>query len=190
MQKVIGRNGPLSRLVMHNPMQAELESPRGAEFSEAVGPEAKTLMTATPSLGRNLVDNGGHNGVEDYSMAGDYYLSISLMRQDYTIEFPFTISVEIVGEPAQGPTYADGATWSVTDGASGGEAASPTPAPQKSGGPSDSADPQESAAPDAEDEDGPLGTGVVVGIGAVVVAAIAAGLALLWRRRKGTSSSR
>ena len=50
-------------------------------------------------------------------MTGDYYLGVSLMREDYSIEFPFTIEVEIVGEPAEGPTYADDATWTVADGA-------------------------------------------------------------------------
>ena len=50
-------------------------------------------------------------------MAGDYYLAVSMGREDYTPEVPFTIELEVVGTPQPGPTYADGATWTVADGA-------------------------------------------------------------------------
>lgn len=168
MREVIGMFAPLSQITLYNPMQAVLERVRGGEYSGAAGDEELALMTATPSVSRELMDLNGFNGVADYSTAGDYYLAVSLMRQDYTIEFPVRIGLEIIGEPSQGPTYADGVTWSVADGASeptGGEEPDPTPGTEE-----------------REEGDDPGVSIAVLVAGLFGVAALAAGL-VLWRRR-------
>jgi len=103
---------------------------------------------------------------------------VSLAGRDFTAEFPFTIDVEVVGEPQAGPAYADGVTWSVAEGTVGGPTAEESPTPEAEGdepGPTTEAPREESATLRT------LGgaAGGIAGL-AVLVAAF-----LLWRRRAG-----
>ncbi len=163
----------LAQIVLYNPMQGQLSAPPGAVFSAPVGVEPQTLVTGTPAVSRSLVDGGGINGVEDYSTAGDYYLGVSLMRADHSVELPFTLDLEILGDPAPGPQYADGATWSVADG---------TVLPDDSA----DADPTADAADDTTTEGtdaGSLPAGLTIGVALIALGAVAAGV-LLWRRSR------
>lgn len=175
-QQAIDGEYTLGQIVLYNPMQGQLAHPDDATFSGRVGTEAMTFVTATPAISRDLVDSGGVNGVEDYSTAGDYYLAVSAMRADHSVEMPFTVDVEVVGEPAEGPTYADGASWTVAGGTVTAEDPTPSPEPDSTGTPG------VEATPEGEDADGLLPTGAAVGVGLVGLAAVL-GAVVLWRRR-------
>lgn len=173
-----GRFPPLAQLMVYSPMRAQLGFPTGAEFSAT--PAGSTMLTATPAVSRVPFAGtlGKFDGGADFTASGDYYLGVSVQRQDYTVELPFTITVEITGEAGSGPTYADGATWTVADGASGGsgEAGSPSADPTDQ--------PAEEPAAEEDSDDGSSTTAVTAGVvGVAGVAALAAAL-LLWRRRQ------
>ena len=178
LAEVTGRFPPFTQITAYNPMRALLEYPRGSDFSgSAGGDEERALTTATGQVSRDAVDVGGFNSVADYSMSGDYYVAISMGREDYTAEVPFVIELEIVGEPQDGPTYAGGATWTVADGAEGVVEPSDEPSTTDPS-PSDAPDDQ----PDASDsDDGGAPVAAIVGVLAGVL--ILAGGFALWRRR-------
>jgi Ca-activated chloride channel family protein len=179
LQDVVGRFPPFTQITAYNPMQALLEYPRGAEFSgSAGGDEERVLTTATGEVSRDSIDAGGFNGVADYSMAGAYYLAISMGREDYTAEVPFTIELEVVGTPQPGPTYADGATWTVADGATVPEE-SEDPSPTTSESPAEEPD-DEPAASRSDDDSGAPVAGVLAGVAGVLALV---GAFVLWRRR-------
>ena len=152
MRDVIGSEQLTSELHVLNPMQAQLPSPdTGFRLSGQVG---------------------SVNGIEDYSMAGDYYLAVSLEREEYTLEFPITIDLEIVGEPADGPTYAEGVTWSVADGAT----AEPTE--------SDTSDEDSPAARDGGSDGQSARWTTAAAVAGLLVIGAGVGALLLWRRRR------
>jgi Ca-activated chloride channel family protein len=180
LQEVVGRFPPFTQITAYNPMRALLEYPRGADFSgSAGGDEERVLTTATAEVSREAIDVGGFNEIADYSMTGDYYLAVSMGREDYTAEVPFVVELEIVGEPQPGPTYVDGATWTVADGAVVPEpSGDPSTAPPSPG--DEPADEPDASGPDDED-DGGAPVGAIIGVLAAVLV-VAAGV-LLWRRR-------
>lgn len=168
------------QVVLYNPMQASLDHPQDAEWSSRIGfDEPTTFLTATPPVSREHDDSDA-----DHSLAGTYYLAVSASETDHTVELPYTIDVEVVGEPAEGPTYADGATWSVADGAAavGDEVTDGTPDPTASESPTDEAE-ADTAAGAEEDSGSLLPTWLAVLVGLVGLAAVA-GAALLWRRSR------
>lgn len=166
---------PNARLVLFNPLGAQLGYVEGSEWLDFA--DGSTLQAAIPAVSRgpSEIRSAEFNGGADVTAAGDYYVSVSVQKQDHTLEIPFTLNVEVLGEPAEGPTYAGGATWSVVDGASDA-AVDPSP----SAGESAEGDDDGGAA--ASSEDG--GPGAVIGVGAGVLglAALVAAL-VLWRRR-------
>lgn len=187
MKDVVGTSPPDARLGLFNPMQAAVAYPKlGQVPIGSVVTQQRTLLTGTSTVSRGALDVspyvGSVNGVEDTSMAGEYYLGVSMQAADYDLEVPFTISVEIVGEPVAGPTYADGATWSVEDGVAGGDATDETDDPSASASPDDG-----SGGPSgSDDSDDSGGSGTTVAVAAVAgVGGIAALVAafVLWRRR-------
>ncbi len=179
---------PLANMRLFNPMQAQLSNPPGAELSGSVGDDQdQVFRTATPAVSRELVDaQGAFNGTSDYSTAGDYYLSMSLDKADYSLEFPFTIDVEVIGEAQDGPTYADDVSWSVAGGLDGelsnaaatNEPESGTPQPEESEAPPAAGD--ENASSDTSSSAVRI---VGVGIGLVGLLAVATAL-VLWRRMR------
>ena len=175
-----GRFPPVAHLAVYNPLGAQVGYPPGAAFLEP--PDGSRLLTATPAVSREPSDVRSHrfNGGGDFSAAGDYYVGVSVQQEDYTVELPFTIRVEVVGEPAQGPTYAGGATWTVADGTTEGEATE-TPDPSDSETPDDG-DAAPAAASADDDSDGSA-TMLGVGAGVLGVAALVAAL-VVWRRRQ------
>lgn len=174
-----GRFPPLAQMMVYSPMRAQLGFPTGATFSDT--PSGSTMLTATPVVSRVPFAGtlGKFDGGADFSTSGDYYLGVSVQREDYTLELPFTITVEVVGEPQPGPTYADGASWTVADGASGGSGETESPATDPTAEPGE----EPSSASSDEDSSGTALTAGVVGV--VGVAALAAAL-LLWRRRQAS----
>lgn len=184
----IGLFAPLSEIALYNPMQAGLTQPSDADFSGSAGREDLTLLTAVPQVSRDLSDLGGFNGIEDYSMAGDYYLGISLMRQDYSVEFPVVIDVEVVGDPAAGPTYADDATWTVADGAVYPDV-EPTTDPTSEPADEQTSEPTDEGADGGDEtsasssDDGGASTPIAAVAGALGVLAVIGAL-VLWRRTR------
>lgn len=180
MQEEAGRHGTLSHMVVYNPMQGQLSKPRDAELSgTAGGDEALNLLTAIPAVSPDLVEADGFNGVEDYSMAGDYYLAVSMRQDDHSVEIPFTIEVEVVGDPGQGPTYADGATWSVAEVVGANDQAG-------NGGDESTASGGDGTAA-KETDDGPFAEKLAVGvIGGLLAIAVVVGALLVWRRRRAS----
>lgn len=178
LREVVGLFPPLANVTMYTPMQGLLANPSGSTFSESVGDDERhDLLTATAEVSRALVDGGGSSGVADYSIAGDYYVGVSLARKDYTAEFPFTIDVEVVGDPQPGPTYDGGVSWSVAEGTTGGESAAPSPTASEEPAPA-----EEDGSAAAEEDGGGLRTVGGVVAAALGLAVLAAAL-LLWRRR-------
>ncbi|WP_435743789.1 vWA domain-containing protein [Nocardioides sp. SYSU DS0663] len=179
-----GRFPPRAHLGLFNPLGAQLGYVDGSTWLDS--PDDATLQTALPAVSRapSEVRDSQFNGGADVTAAGDYYVSVSANRQDYTVEIPFTLNVEVVGEPAEGPTYADGVAWSVADGVTGGTVASPDPtaAPSESGS-TDGGDAD--AAPAAGQADS--GTGDMIGVlaGVLGLGALLTAL-LMWRRRSAT----
>jgi Ca-activated chloride channel homolog len=183
MKEIVGSSPPDARLALFNPMQAALSYPNVGQVP--IGPvvnEQRTLLTATSTVSRSALDVspfvGNVNGIDDTSMAGDYYLGVSMEGADYNVEVPFTISIEIVGDPAEGPTYADGASWSVADGTTDDGAGDATD------GATATAEPDDTTGTDAAGDSDDSGSGttlaLVAGVGGV--GALLAAL-FLWRRR-------
>ncbi|MEO9321861.1 VWA domain-containing protein [Nocardioides sp. C4-1] len=177
----LGPRLPNAHLAVYDPMGAQLGYPRGATFLDYPGDA--TLGTATPpvSLTSTGVRSDQFNGGADLTMAGSYYVGVSMQRADATVVVPFTLTVEVVGEPADPPVYADGATWTVEGGLVAAE-----PADEPSVAPSD----ENSSAPDAArepaaDDDGGSGLAVGLGVGVLVLLAVGAGVVLLRRRSAG-----
>lgn len=179
LQDIVGRFPPFTQVTAYNPMQALLEYPPGAEFSGSAGGDERTVLTtATGEVSRESITVGGFNGVADYSMAGAYYVAISMGLEDYTAEVPFTIELEVVGTPQAGPTYTDGATWTVADGATVPDATE-DPSSTNSGSPTDQPDAEPDAGASADEGGAPV-PGILVGV-AAALALVAA--FVLWRRR-------
>lgn len=176
-----GRFPPLAGIRLFDPMQGGLSYPDDATFSETA--DGATLTTATAPVSRvptelpTKFDGGG-----DYTTAGDYYLMVVVEPEDYTIELPITIDVEVVGDAAAGPTYAGGATWSVATGASGGDGSTESPSGETSPTSEPTEDPSASGA-GSSDDDSSATTLVAAGLGAAGLAAVVVAL-LLWRRRQ------
>ena len=120
-------------------------------------------------MSRAATDTNASHGVADYSMAGDYYLAVSMGREDVSVEFPLTIELEVVGARQPGPTYADDASWTVADGATVPEATG-DPSPLSGSSPDDESAEQ----PDASDRD----DGSTVPVAGIIVGTAGA-LALL-----------
>ncbi|QCX26155.1 vWA domain-containing protein [Nocardioides jishulii] len=123
-REAFGLAPPMAQMSLHSPLGANVDFPKGAEFLGYVGTRAPVeFRTATPQVSRTgAFDGGGFGGGGDFTVAGDYYLMVAVGRND-TLELPFEIDLQIDGEPADGPTYVDGASWTITDGLDMGEAA-------------------------------------------------------------------
>lgn len=105
-----------------DPMLGRLPVPEGAEDSDSSG--TTTLFTGTGTVNRGIESDitGGST-----QLAGDYYLAVTVPNESgASVVLPFTIDLAILGEPDDGPTWADGADWSLAGQVtpvSGGEAA-------------------------------------------------------------------
>lgn len=185
MLDVIDGSPTTARIALYDPMAREIGTPKGAETSGyasadwgAGGPITTSLFTVTSpvSLSANpaftLTDNSGG----DFHMAGDYFLGISLDAKKYTIEFPFTIDVEILGEPQPGPAYIDGAAWTVSDDIGAGE--QPGGGSQGGGG---------STVGSGSGSTSGSASRIVLGVGAGAIGiGLIAGAAIWWRRTRTT----
>lgn len=110
----------LVQLTLLNPMRAALEP---ADRTETSGrPDGLTLVDATAILERGALRASGAvgtaGGSRDLSMAGDYYVMVSMMDREETVELPFTLDLDVTGTPEPAPPYDGGLTWSVADGTS------------------------------------------------------------------------
>ncbi len=162
---------PLARLTLYSPMLAQVPLMPGSDYSANAAGE--TMLTATGTVSAaDTEPPGDFDGGGDYTTAGHYYVGVAVEREDYAVEFPFRLTVEVVGEPAEGPSYVDGVSWSVED-----DLAAAGRRPHR--GPSE---------PDwgPDDDEPSISVGVVRVVGAL---ALAVGLALHvgWRRRVARS---
>lgn len=191
VRSAVAAHGLLADLTLYDPMQATTALPDGSAYSRPVGgSEATTLATGTPPVSRTLIGTRGYNGVDDHSTAGTHYVGVSLMRAPPgvpSVEVPFTVTIEVTGQPQSGPVYADGATWTVADQLAG----TATPLSSASpGSPSSTATPSGPAAPGdgtsaaAADEGSSIGTIGLVGLVAVL---LLGGAAVALRLRRGAS---
>lgn len=176
----LGTPLPNAHLAVYDPMGAQLGYPNGATFLDYPGDS--TLVTATPPVSLTSTGTRGDqfNGGADLTMAGSYYVGVSMQRADATVVVPFTLTVEVVGDPVDPPVYADDATWTVEGGlVEGGPSDEPsvTPSDESAG------EAEESAA--APDDDGGSGLAIGLGVGAVVLLVLVAGGAVLRRRSAG-----
>ncbi|WP_166139806.1 vWA domain-containing protein [Nocardioides ochotonae] len=171
-----GRFAPSANLTLFNPLGAQLGYVDGSTWIDS--PDGVSLQAAVPAVSRapSEVRSAKFNGGADVTVAGDYYVSLSVQKKDYTVEIPFTLNVEVIGEPSDGPTYVGGATWNVVDGATAG-----TQEPSASPSETESADGDGDGGAAAESE-GDTVSIVAVAAGVLGLAALVAAL-LLWRRR-------
>lgn len=184
MKDVVGTAPPEARLALFNPMHAALAYPNVGEVPiGSVVTQKQSLLTATATVSRGALDVspfvGSVNGVKDTSMAGEYYLGVSMQAADYDLEVPFTISIEVVGDPDQGPTYADGATWDVEDGLTAGTT---TDSPSESPTAASTPDGDTTTSSDNNSDDSGTSTAVAAAAGVGGLVALAAAV-VLWRRR-------
>ena len=176
-----GRFAPSANLTLFNPLGAQLGYVDGSTWLGF--PDGVSLQAAVPAVSRapSEVRSAKFNGGADVTVAGDYYVSLSVQKKDYTVEIPFTLDVEVIGEPADGPTYAGGATWNVTDGSTAG-----TEDPSAGGPEAESAEAAEAGGTGdgeaAAENEGDTVSIVAVAAGVLGLAALAAAL-LMWRRR-------
>lgn len=187
LEEVYGLFAPIAQIQLANPMHAGLEAPDGAEHTGKA--EDQTLVTAIPPVSRAAAESPSYpGGGGDVTVAGNYYLGVSARADSKTAELPFTISVEIVGDPAEGPTYADGATWSVEVGLSDesddtdNSDDTETDAPTESTEPADTSGSDAGAADDDADSGSATTLALVAGVGGL---AALLGALLLWRRKSG-----
>lgn len=163
-----------AQLTLLNPMRATLAA---ADAGAAYGrPDGSTLLDATGTVDRASLTTssavGSAGGSSDLSMAGDYYVMVSVMAIESTVELPFTLDLEVVGTPTPAPSYVDGLTWSVATGVVAPpeeESAPGAPAP----GP----------APEADDAESTLVVPLAVGGGVLVVLVLTLAGWSLHRRR-------
>ncbi|MQW76336.1 VWA domain-containing protein [Nocardioides sp. dk4132] len=176
LSEQFGRFAPSANLTLFNPLGAQLGYVDGSTWLGS--PDGVSLQAAVPAVSRapSEVRSAKFNGGADVTVAGDYYVSLSVQKRDYTVEIPFTLDVEVIGEPADGPTYAGGATWNVVDGAT---AATEDPSAGTSETESAEADGDGEAAAESEGDTVSI---VAVAAGVLGLAALVAAL-LLWRRR-------
>jgi Ca-activated chloride channel family protein len=159
-----GRFPPNAHLGLFNPLGAQLGYADGSTWLGR--PDDLTLLTATGAVSREPSDarSDQFNGGADYTLAGDYYLSVSVQQEDYTVEIPFTLAVEVVGDPAPGPTYVDDATEPAEGAPAPGE-----PDPDESGEPASDGDPAEASGVPVAVLAAVLGGLVLVGLAGIVV---------------------
>ena len=181
---------PTGRITLYSPMLGALARPGVANDVGIVGvdssgrPHASTYTAGTTAVSAQQHAASG----APTDVAGTYYLAISMGKQDYSYPFPLTVTLAIDGSPAQGPTYDGDVTWS-----DAGDAAA-APAPSTSAGASTDASTgatSEQAASEAGTEAGErtgdtdgLSAPVWMGLGVLVLAAVAGGYA--WMRRRGS----
>lgn len=172
-------------ITLSDPMFARLTDPAGADFSESIKPGGvTTFSTQTGPISRASLADGAFNGSKDRSIAGTHFVGLSVFRYPDTpsVEIPVTITVAVDGEPQEGPTYADGASWSVADQLAGTAPSSG----DASAGP-DGASGAPTTGSDAAGDDGGSPARVIgLGAGALGLLGLTAATVLWRRRRPGT----
>ena len=163
-----GRFPPRARLALLNPRGAQLGYVDGSAWLDTA--DGSTLQAAIPAVSRepSAIRSAEFNAGADVTTAGDYYVAVSVQKKDYTEEIPFRLDVEVLGEPADGPTYAEGASGDEPEVGSG----------EASGDGSDEA---------AAESEGDTVSIVAVVTGVLGALALLAAL-VLWRRRAPRSS--
>lgn len=165
---------PKAWLTLHNPLRANLGTPDAGVVTGDAGASKETnLRTVTPQVSKVTGQGGGkYDGGGDVTTAGDYYMSIGASHHDDKIELPFEIDLQIEGEPQPGPTYADGVSWSITDGL--GAAAPPA---------SEAEAAESGSETSATVEGGSTALWIGLGLGAGVLVLAGLAVALMFRRR-------
>ena len=107
LEEQVGYYGPEGTLLTYNPMRAATED----SFS-GVSNSGYTTSSSADSLETMVVpvrylNREGYSGAY---LAGDYYISLSadVDSDGESYELPYTLQVEVVGEPAGEPSYAEG----------------------------------------------------------------------------------
>lgn len=182
----VGASGPFADLQVHSPVGAGYLRTVGASPSGTASDEAGTQLATSTAPVRyvNRSVNGSGSGPV---IAGWHYLVYGVDRVSTSggFELPYTLDVQVVGEPAGAPTYAAGEevigldTLGVPpegpdsgDGAGDEDGGDPSPSTEDADGTGDS--------------DGGLGGTQVAVAGALAVVAVGAGVGgvLLLRRSR------
>lgn len=107
-RQALGSESISTAIDLLDPTLARLPVPEGAEVSDSGG--RTTLFTGTGTINRGLESSltGGTT-----QLAGDYYLAVTVQDESgASVLLPFRIDLAILGEPAQGPTWAGDVDWS------------------------------------------------------------------------------
>ena len=196
LREEIGIQGPFGGLALFNPFRMATDAVGDATPTGFAAQSSGSVLTVgtTEVRYRNREQAGNASYV-----AGDYYLVYAADDDGVggTYEMPFTLEVEVLGEPSGAPEYDGGAELllgsdsgvSATDvadpEASGEEPPTAGPEAEDGAGASDGADRDDLANASARQraEDGSLTALLVAGLVTVAVACLGVGLALLRRGR-------
>lgn len=168
---------PVGALGTAGPRLTEGDPLDGGGFYD--GDEARVLTAALPPI-RVRNAEAADSYLDTHTRAGEVHvvLGMGFLRSDAPDSFavPVRLRVEVVGEPSGVPEYAAGQEpVSVT------ATPSPTPAPETDADDDAGDDAAETAA--AADEGGPGALGLLLGLGALLLAGLVAAVLLRLRRR-------
>lgn len=118
-REAVGMFGLLGEVTLYTPMQAIAAEPEAGARGGLAGTETPlALLTATPQVSATSFTRAySKPGDYDFTLEGDYYIGISLQAEDYVYDFPLTINVAVDGEAQKYSSYAEGASWTLEDGA-------------------------------------------------------------------------
>jgi Ca-activated chloride channel family protein len=193
LEEKTGYFGPWGTLQTFNPMRGATE-----DYFSGVSNTGTTSGGTANSLGTMVVPVRYLNreGSSGAYLAGDYYISLSADEDDdgETYELPYTLQVEVVGEPAGEPSYAEDQEVDPGDLTPAGQTTDPADDDQD-------ADTDEASAINTDDRDSDRArkehpqadkvttdelvlTGAVVGGSGLAVALVVVAVALLRRGRR------
>lgn len=183
VRRLIGVIGPFSTLNFYNSNRAAVSSSMGdgvSHTASAGGANASHIEGLSAELRYRNREEAGNGAY----LPGDYYIAVSVNPDSDgdTYLLPFTMEIEVTGDEAPGPGYADGAEYDA------GEDATEQPADdadaEDEAGAEDEADGEGREEAGSSDEGG-VSDGMKVamgaGLGAVALGALVWGIALLRR---------
>lgn len=173
-----GYDGPFVTMRTYNPMHAALGNAEDAKTTDSLpGARAADLVNATPVVSRATpISNGS-----DASLAGDYYMGISVAGTDSTYDVPYTLEVEVVDGDGGAPTYLGEDGWKLADAL--GQARSSADSQKEANGGSPTVSPPGSARGVTRDKSlsTPVKLAAVGGLGVVALTCLGYAVALLRR---------
>lgn len=190
LQESTGTNSDIADLTIVGPNRGEADSSLadmdGLTNRAILSPDAAVQAGATTFEVRHANVRGGNE--IGSSLAGDYYIGVSLTStSDLLLPVPFTLTTDVLGEVGGVPEYLTGEeVGDPAEGEQGTEqptGTATTTDQEQTTRPTDATTPDDAAeaAPPSDAPDDGAGRGLLIGLGALGVALLGAGVAVLTR---------